>query len=269
MQPGEIKHHLKVFVQFIKASLMNRLAFRFNFIFGYLIDVGWLLFTLAFFKIFYLNVSHLAGWNYSEILVLLGTYWIYQSLIYGVAVIYNLRRLPFKIWYGDLDLYLLKPVNSQFFVSAREIWFPIFLNLIPSSILIYQGMSSLNLSFNVLTTISFLITTFSGILIVYAIWFMVVSLTFFIDKVDNLPYLPQSIIDHVTNYPVDVFGSKASFILTWFIPLAFVTSVPARVLLGQLNAVYALWGVLLAGLFLYFSHKFWNFGLKHYTSASS
>ncbi len=269
MQPGEIKHHLKVFWKLLEISFMTKMAFRFNFLFGYLIDIGWLLFTLAFFKVFYLNVSEIAGWDYGEILVLLGVYWIYQSLIYGVVVIHNLRRLPLRIWNGELDFYLLKPLNSQFLVSCKEIWFPIFLNLIPAVIFIFQGMGITERSFNLSQILAFLVTTLAGLLIVYAIWFMAVCVTFFLDKVDNLPYLPQALIDYVTNYPIDIFKTRTRFILTWFIPLAFVTSIPARVLLGQLNSIYALWASLLAGIFIFFSHKFWRLGLKHYTSASS
>jgi len=269
MKLGVINHHLKVFLKFVQFSLMTKMAFRFDFFFGYLIDIGWLVFTLIFFKIFYLNVDSIVGWNYSQILILLGVYWIYQSLLYGLVVIYNLRRLPKRIWTGELDLYLVKPINSQFFVSLKEIWSPIFLNLIPAVWFIYLGLNGLGYQPSLVNLLVFVISALSGILIVYAICFMVVSLAFFVDKVDNLPYLPLAVIDYLVAYPIDIFKGKVKLILTWIIPLAFVCSFPVRILLGQLSLVYGLYSVLLALVFVYLSSLFWQYALRFYFSASS
>src|SRR4030042_2328795 len=109
MKLGVIKHHLKVFLKFIQFSFLTQTAFRFNFFMGYLIDFGWLIFMFLFFKIFYLNLDEIAGWNYPQILVLLGTFQIYTSFIYGFFIIHHLRRLPRWIWNGELDFFLLKP----------------------------------------------------------------------------------------------------------------------------------------------------------------
>lgn len=269
MKLGVIKHYLKILLKFLQFSFMNHMAFSFNFFYGYLIDIGWLLFTLVLFKTFYLNIKNIAGWNYHQILVFLGTFWIYQAFVYGIAVIFNLRRLPLKIWRGDLDMYLLKPINSQFLVSSQEIWFPQFLNLIPAAWFIYLGLSGLNIKLKLISLILYIITAFSGILIIYGFWFIITCLAFFIERANNLPFLPQGTIDRIVAYPIDIFSKKTKFILTWFIPLAFVTSFPARILMGSLSKIYALYSLLLAGLILWLSNKFWHFCLKHYSSASS
>lgn len=269
MKLGAIKHHFKILLKFLQFSFMKHMAFRFEFFFGYLIDIGWLLFTLALFKVFYLNISEIAGWNYGEILVLLGTFWIYESLFYGFVVIHNLRRLPKWIWTGELDMFLTKPLNSQFFVSTRDIWFPIFLNLIPAIYFIFSGLSILGQKAEFLNIILFLISSFLGILIIYGFWFIVVTFAFFLDRADNLPYLPQAIIDRIGPYPIDIFKDRAKFVFIWFIPLAFIASFPARILLEQLSYVYLLYAFLLAVLFIYLSDKFFKYALKHYCSASS
>lgn len=269
MKLGAIKHHLKILLKFFQFSFMKQMAFRFNFFFGYLIDIGWLLFTLALFKVFYLNVSEIAGWNYGEILVLLGTFWIYESLFYGLVVIHNLRRLPKWIWTGELDMFLTKPLNSQFFVSTRDIWFPIFLNIIPAIWLVFSGFSNLGQRPDLLNISLFIVSSFLGILIIYGFWFIVVTFAFFLDRADNLPYLPQAIVDRLAQYPIDIFKDKTRFIFIWFIPLAFVASFPAGILLGRFSYIYIIYGLFLAALLIYLSNKFWRFALKHYCSASS
>ncbi|MFC1711359.1 ABC transporter permease [Patescibacteria group bacterium] len=269
MKLGVIKHHLKTFYTFIKFSYIKQMTYRFNFWFGYLIDISWLAFMFVFFKIFYLNVTDIAGWNYWHILVLLGTYQVYTAFIYGIVIIFNMRNIPKIIWNGELDMFLLKPINSQFHVSAREIWFPQFLNLIPSILLIYMGFQGGGISFNLINLVFYLIAVFSGILIVYAIWFMITCLTFFLEKAEDLPYVPQSFIDYIIEFPIDLFKGRGGFILTWIIPLAFAASFPARILMGSLSKIYAVYGVILAIIFIYLSNKFWKFCLKHYSSASS
>ena len=265
---GVIKHHLKIFIKFIQFSFIQHFAFRFNF-YGYLIDIGWLLFSIAFIKIFYLNVPEIVGWNYWEMLVLLGVFWIFQALIYGLVVIGNCRKIPQLVWTGELDGILLKPINSQFNVSLRIIWTPIFLNIIPAIWFIYLGFSGLKQPADLINVFCFILMSVFGFLIAYGLWFIITIFVFFLERADNLPYLPQAVIDNVSQYPIDIFKGKTKFIFIWFIPLAFVVSFPTQVLLGQLSKIYVIYAGWLAIIILYLSSLFWNFALKHYSSASS
>lgn len=269
MNLSAIKYYFKIFRRFFKLSFLTQSAFRFNFFFGYLIDIGWLLFSLAFFQVFYLNIDHIAGWNYGQMLVLLGTYWIYQVIIYAVVVIHNLRRLPKIVWTGYLDLILVKPISSQFFVSTQTIWVASFLNLVPALLFLNRGFSILGQSPSITNIFYYLIMLASGLIIVYSLWFMITTLVFFIDRADNLPYLPQALIDQITQYPLDIFKEKTRFLLTFVVPLAFVATLPAKIILGQLGKIYIFIAIGLAVIFLYFSHVFWQFSLRRYTSASS
>ena len=94
-------------------------------------------------------------------------------------------------------------------------------------------------------------------------------MSFFIDKAENLAYLPQTVIDNITQYPIDIFTGKAKFFFSWIFPLAFAASFPAKILLKRLPPTYAFYSLILAGAALYLSHLFWQFCLKHYSSASS
>jgi ABC-2 type transport system permease protein len=58
-------------------------------------------------------------------------------------------------------------------------------------------------------------------------------------------------------------------LLTFIIPVAFVTTFPASALLGRLDSTTAWIGVLFAIVFFIASNRFWNFAIKHYSSASS
>ena len=58
-------------------------------------------------------------------------------------------------------------------------------------------------------------------------------------------------------------------IFTLLLPIAFLTTVPSRVILGDYNIVLISHAFILATLFFSLSRLFWKFALKHYTSASS
>ena len=70
-------------------------------------------------------------------------------------------------------------------------------------------------------------------------------------------------------YPITAYPVILRFIFTLLLPVAFLTTVPAEAVLGELNLITILSGFLLSSLFLILSRRFWIIALKHYTSASS
>jgi ABC-2 type transport system permease protein len=70
-------------------------------------------------------------------------------------------------------------------------------------------------------------------------------------------------------YPVDFFKGGVRTFLTFVVPVAFVTSIPADALLGRSNPWLLLLAPVLAASTLLASHLFWNYALRHYGSASS
>ncbi len=53
------------------------------------------------------------------------------------------------------------------------------------------------------------------------------------------------------------------------VPIAFVTTFPASALFGILEPVLLWYGIVAAGVLLVASNRFWNFAVRHYSSASS
>ena len=103
----------------------------------------------------------------------------------------------------------------------------------------------------------------------FAVWILVISAAFFVVKVDNLSFLFVSIFD-AARWPADVFRGLLRFFFTWVVPLAIMTTFPARALLGKdfgpVDAAAALLG---AVAFAAFSRVVWLRSIGRYTSASS
>ena len=67
----------------------------------------------------------------------------------------------------------------------------------------------------------------------------------------------------------DVYRGPLRFILTFIVPIAFLTTFPAATLLGQLSRIYIIGAVIMATTLFYVSAKFWRYAIRFYSSASS
>jgi ABC-2 type transport system permease protein len=177
-----------------------------------------------------------------------------------------MNAIPEYINKGELDLLLTKPVNSQFMVSTRQIG----LGSLPSSVagiyLLWYGfqVNQVPLRMAIIIPLAILI---AGI-ISYSLWLMTVTLSFWTNRLYNVPELFAHAVD-IARYPVAIFRQPARFILTFILPFAILGFLPAEVILGRISLVWLLWPLGLTALFLFLSSKFWQFSLKRYSSASS
>jgi ABC-2 type transport system permease protein len=70
-------------------------------------------------------------------------------------------------------------------------------------------------------------------------------------------------------YPIAAYPAAYRVFFTFIIPVAFLTTVPAQVLLGRERGFWLLGAAGLAIALIAFSNQFWRFALRFYTSASS
>ena len=107
-----------------------------------------------------------------------------------------------------------------------------------------------------------------AVLLLYSIWILVVSASFWVVRVDNLSYLFGSIFD-AGRWPIEVFRGMLRFVFTFIFPLALMTSYPAMALLGRLTCIRLplvfVGGVAFAAL----ARAVWMRAISFYTSASS
>jgi len=179
----------------------------------------------------------------------------------------NVGDLPPLIRRGDLDFILLKPVSSQLFISVRKF----VLTSLPALLLglgvMFYSMWAMNtLSVgSVVLTLGLLIC---AMLIMYAIWTLLHTLAFWFVRIENIAQLFYAVFE-VARFPVSAYPSWLRATFTFVVPVAFMTTVPASAASGITDWALALWAPIIAMGGLWASHLFWQFALKHYTSASS
>ncbi len=261
-----MKRILSLTRAFWTSSIALNLEYRIDFLieaFTALVSFGAGLLVL---HVMFQYTSGLGGWSFHQALALYGVYLFIEEFCWGFLTP-NIGAVPELIRKGDLDFLLMKPVNSQVQVSIRHFKLTgLFSYLMAGGVIAYSmaAMGSLSVV-NGLALILFLIC---AMLIVYAIWALLHTLAFWLVKIENISQIFFAVFE-TARFPVGAFPGVLRIFFTVVVPVAFMTTVPASAAAGILDWRHAVAAPLIAVLGLWLSHRFWQFALRHYTSASS
>ena len=259
--------HLRLLRIFYKASLLTELEYRANFLVNGFFSIGWTFWIWIGVAVFYQHTENLAGWTYYEAIMVVGMFQVFSGLIEALlrpniqAIIEHIRK-------GTLDFILLKPVDSQFFVSTRQFIFWKLLDMLVGFAVVIYALSRLAIVPSVGTVALFILMIILGAIMLYSIWMAMITSAFWFVRVDNISELIYSFFE-AGRFPVSVFRGVVRFTLTFIVPIAFMTTFPAAVLLDKLDWRYVWMALPLALSFFGLSVWFWRFALRFYTSASS
>jgi ABC-2 type transport system permease protein len=264
-----LRVYLAILAVYIRASLQNELAYRINLIVNVALALVGLGTAAAGVAVIFSHTTTLRGWTLAETLLLLGVYTIVNGIL-NVFVAPNLDQLSQSIQQGTLDFTLLKPAGSQFLVSFQRcvVWgitdVILGFGIIAYSLLRLSNEGGLAAGRFVL----FAVTLTSGIVVLYCIWIMLATMAFWFIKIDNLTTVLHSFFG-MGRFPVDAYPLWMRRVLTFVIPVALVTTVPAEALSGRLAPLVPLISVVVAAVMIWLSTRLWRLGLGQYTSASS
>jgi ABC-2 type transport system permease protein len=205
-----------------------------------------------------------------------GSYSTNQAVLFFVVfhLISSLSQMLFRNVYtfrqsvisGNFDLILSKPFNPLFRVVFGGFDF-IDLVTIPPLIaaLVY---AALPISPNFYQVVLFILLLVNSLFISFSLHTFVISLSIITLEIDHMVMIYRD-LETIARFPLEVYGKKVAFFLTYLIPLGIMISFPAKVLLGLLSPIFVIMSIIFGFVFFFVSIRFWNFALKKYTSASS
>jgi len=214
----------------------------------------------------------LGGWSWSGALVVLGLYTLLDGFTTCVLQP-NLSRIVNHVQTGTLDYVLIKPIDSQFWLSARTVspWgLPGILagfGLIVWTLL-NRGPgapSGLPAAGPVLLSLALLL---AALVILYSLWFVLAALSIWFVKVWNATEVLRYTLV-AGRYPVSAYPPALRLLFTFVLPVAFLTTVPAEALLGRDSSLWTISSLLVAVLCFVGSRVLWHLAQHSYTSASS
>ncbi len=259
-------HYARSLRSFWSTSLAAELEYPLNAAIELVSVLGNLAGSLFVLQLLFAGGTSLGGWSWNGALVVLGFY----TLLDGITTCVlqpNLSRIVNHVQTGTLDYVLLKPIDSQFWLSTRTVS-PWGLPAILAALALIAwaaagcGLPSAQL---VLLCLALLL---ASLVILYSLWFVLAALSIWFVKVWNATeVLRQTLV--AGRYPVSAYPPALRLVFTFVLPVAFLTTVPAEALLGRGSVVWTGGSLLAAGLCFAGSRLLWRHAQRFYTSASS
>ncbi len=259
--------YLRLYRAFIFNCLARAMEFRAQFFAGIVGYAIWTAISLVFIGAVFGSVGAVRGWTKDQMWVLYGSFVVLESLCYGVLGP-NMWRFSGQVRDGTLDIALTKPVNVQFFVSARYLDLNGCLNALVGFALLFVGFSRLGRFPTPLEWLVWLVLLLCGFVMAYALWFACVTLSIWAVKLEGIAVIFDPMMQ-MARFPVQIYPARALTFLTIGLPVAFLTTFPTQALLGQSDFGVVVAAIALAATFLAISAWFFQFALKFYGSASS
>ncbi len=223
--------------------------------------------SLFMLSLFFGPNQTLGGWSWPQALMVQGLYTVFDGMA-STWLRPNLGAIVTHVREGTLDFVLLKPIDSQFWLSLRTLS-PAGLPEIGLGFVVATwGAIQAGVVLSPLSVLAALVMLVAGGLILYSLWFLIAATSIWFVKTWNATEVLRTLLAS-GRYPLSAYPPALRVLFTFLLPVAFLTTVPVEILLGQMQAGSLILGVLLATTFFALSRSFWLFALRHYTSASS
>ncbi len=269
----------------LRMNVVEELQYRANFVASLLGTVFWIAMALLTVALFFRHTAQLGGWDYWEVVVLLGVFNALTGVIEAVLRP-GIGELADEVRSGKLDLVLTRPVDAQLYVSFRrlDLWrfadvafglmlagyalvrvgrLPSLLDLL--AFVVTMG-SAVAVVYAIWVALAFVVTMGSAVAVVYAIWVALMSLAFWFVAVENLSVLFDAVYE-AARYPVSAYPGALRFVFVYLVPVAWTTTIPASALTGRLGVATALGAAGVGALALGLTRLLWRAALRRYTSA--
>ena len=258
---------LRLFWVFLRTSVLSELAYRANFflqLFESLVDLGTALAGLA---VVFSYTATLGGWRPDEVLALVGVFFLVGGAI-RLVIEPSMQRLIEAVSEGTLDFTLTKPADAQFLASIQRVEIWKLTDLVLGTGVLVFALLRMGTRLSAGQVAAFGAALAAGGIIVYGFWLMLATLSFWFVRVENILVIFQSMYE-AGRWPVSLYPRWLRFSLTFLVPVAFATTVPAQALSGRLTGRTLLGAGGLAVLMLLVSRLFWRAGVRRYSGASA
>jgi len=252
---------------FARVSVQNDTAYRGDFFSNLFMAMAHLAGEIVGLWTIFSNTRSLAGWNVFQVLALIGVFRIMVGFI-GFCVAPNMRMIMQDIREGRLDFVLLKPINSQFYVSTRRVVIWRVTDLAIGFGMVTIACLKLSANLTPAMVLTFLVMLTAGAVIIYSFWLVLATCAIWFTRLSNIEMVFWNMFE-AGRYPVDIYPYWLRIGLTYVIPLAFLTTFPVAALVGKTHLPGMAVTIPLAIASFVFASFFWRFGLRCYSGASA
>lgn len=224
--------------------------------------------TIVFFDIIFSASESIAGWTFYQVLFLYALAKTITSFHSALTKNGTQAMAHYYVRLGDLDFYLLKPVDSMFLVSVSK---PKIYSFVSMFLTIGLGAYALihsGTNFSFAGMAWFVVLALTTTMLYYYIQVLTIIPTFWLLQAWSLADAINK-LQQFMRYPLGIFSKSLQYILTIVFPIMTVAYFPAKVLLfGPKISDIAL-VILVTIAFILITRYLWRLGERSYSSASS
>jgi ABC-2 type transport system permease protein len=267
-----ITRYLRLYAALARYGLARELAFRGNFVVKVSVELLWLCILIAFYRVVFTKTPVVANWSEAEYLFFVGCYYTLSGLI-ETFFLANCSEFAELVRTGDLDFYLLMPIDEQFLITCRDIDWSSAVNLLTGTGVMSVALWLMGWVFSPVRLGVFLALCACGTVIAYSLLLLLTSTSVWLKRNQSL-YELWWLFTSLMRYPREIFAGGWATPVGWFfsfvIPVLLVVNVPAAFLVKLIvEPKTVAFTVLVAGVLLFASRSFFRFSLTRYRSASS
>src|SRR5262245_2635826 len=267
-----VLRYLRLFREFARFGLMSEMAYRSNFLVRMAVEVLWLSLLLVFYRTVFTKTNTIEGWSEAQFFTFLGCYYALEGVI-ETLFLDNCNEFANLIRSGDLDFYLLKPIDEQFLVTCRRIDFATVPNILLGAGVAVYGLTQIDgWTFDPVWMALFLGLFVCGVAMAYSFLVILMATAVWLVRNQSLMEL-WWLFTTLMRYPRDIYVGKLASPLGWFfsfiIPVLLVVYVPAQSLLKVADTTSLAVTLAATAALLWASRRFFRRALQSYRSASS
>ena len=259
--------YLRILIVFYKAAILTNLEYRASFVTNVLMSLVAGAATIATVSIFFLHTDRLGDWTFHEALIVMGLFQLFVGMV-DTFITPNVQDFTEHIRTGTMDFVLLKPINSQFHASLRRVNIWRFVDVLIGVGVIVYAMTHLSFVITLDRLALFLVLDVCAVVMLYSLVMLLITSAFWFVQLENVMELLFTFYE-AGRFPVTIFPTWMRLVLTFVVPIAFITTVPAAVALGRLNAEFVLYSIGIAAIMFFACTSYWRYAVRHYSSASS
>jgi ABC-2 type transport system permease protein len=274
--------YVRVFLTFVRNSLIRDMMFPTNFIIESISSIGWVAMNLALYVLIfnytnYLGSSAAGGgaWDKYQVFVFLATSLLINNLV-QMFFMPNAEEFSELIRTGNLDFALLKPIDTQFLISLAKVDWSAAANLVLGVLLLAYALPRLDgFTPSLLAFVLYPLYVVLGVLVMYSIMIALAATSVWLGRNQSL-YDFWFYITNFARYPLEIYngpvGNYLRWTLTFVLPVLVVVNVPARLLAKPFQPEYAwlaVFAIFATAVSLLASRWLFQRALLSYRSASS
>ncbi len=268
-----VGYYLKLYIKFLRANVKSEMEYRF----GFLLGMGTVFLmqgiNVAFIWIVLERFHALKGWTLPQVVFLFSL----RLMAHFPSLFFCLQAkdgLDSFITQGILDRFLVRPINPLYHIFVSKTHLKSCADLTVGVVLFVTASRMLGIHWTPLNTLFLILVIISGAIIETAVFLMVSVVAFWTMEAGQLKWIVDNLSDTLNQYPLSIYGILAQFLMTFIIPLAFMSYYPATYFLRitettLFHPYFAFLTPLAAGIFVLIAYRFWKVGINSYQGAGS